>query len=286
MPQPQWAMSQIINSNIKKMRNILAGLILAFVVISCSKDPKTPPVSTDDNCKLKEIRNEYNQKVNSYEYSSDNKIEKIIRFDTATGTVQGYIVFDYKSKQVDINHYNSSNQFTYSEFYFLNDSGWANMKVTTKGADPDTTYFEYDGQGYLIKSIGNAIHFSSDTLYYGYEDGKRLFFTSKGKPHTIDSVSYEYYDFKIPSNIKSLLDNKYEDLGDPVDLEFFLGKTTDYALKSRSIRYTDDPNHIVVHEFTYEFDSDNKLTNIIGTVGYKNSYTLHSFEMNFYVECQ
>ena len=268
------------------MRKLLYSLLLTYILISCSKYPQTPPISTGNYCRLKDVRNENNKKISSYEYSTDNKINKIINFDTTTGNVQAYALFDYGEKLIVKNTYYSNDLLKYSEYYTLNDSSWASSKITGTGINSDTTYFEYDSHGYLIKSINKISSDTYGTLNYTYDEGKRTLITSGSTPHSIDSIKYEYYDFKIPQNIKALLYNKYEIFGDPIDEEIFLGKNTDLALKSRIIRYTDDDFHIVDYEYSYEFDSNNNLTKIKGTFGYKNIFVIHSFEMNFQVECQ
>jgi hypothetical protein len=268
------------------MRKFPIILILILILISCKKDPQNSNVTTTENCRLEELRNKMGKKVCSYEYFSDNKIKKILDFDTTTANLRSYVLFDYAANKVVKNSFDVNDLLLYSESFSLNNLGWASYKTSSQTNYSDTSYFEYDSLGYLIKSIEKVAFNSFDTLYYSYNEGKRVLITSKAKPHTIDSIKYEYYDFKIPRNIKTLLYNKYELFGDPIDNEMFLGINTDFALKSRTVRFTDDGNYILDYEYSYEFDAADKLTKIKGTIGYKNMYLLHSFEMNYQINCQ
>ena len=250
--------------------------------MSCQKDPKTSPILTKDNCKLIEVRNHGNNMIRGFEYLPDNKIHKIITYDTLTNKVNFYSLFDYSTNLVVKKNYNSDDQIEYSEHYFLNDQGYAIKKSPSHNNIIDTTYFEYDSDGYLVKSIGSIGYSYFDTLTYTYNEGKRILITPN--PPTIDSIRYEYYDFEIPQNIKSLLHDRYQH-GDPIDNEMFLGKNTDLALKSRTLYYKQSNHNIIEHIYYYEFDLNNNLTKVKGTIGYKDLYILHSHEINVRIEC-
>ena len=269
-----------------KMRTIFISLLLTCVLMSCQKDPKTSPILTGDKCKLIEVRNHGNKMISSFEYLSDNKIHKIINYDTLTGKVDFYSLFDYRTNLIVKSYYNSDDHLGQSEHYFLNDQGNAIKKSPSHNNIIDTTYFEYDSDGYLVKSTGSIGYNYFDTLSYKYSEGKRMLAFTNPTFQIIDSTKYEYYDFKIPQYIKTLLYNRYESFSDPIDREMFLGKNTDLALKSRSKGYTNDPHHIIEYRYYYEFDLNNNLTKIKSTIGYKNSYILHSYEMNVRIECQ
>ena len=96
-----------------------------------------------------------------------------------------------------------------------------------------------------------------------------------------DTTWYDYYDFKIPKAIKAKLYNSDEPIGDNLDEEVFLGNNTEYALKSLTSKSGASTNFIVVYDYQYEFDSNNLLSTIKASLGYKDSYAFHSFERHY-----
>jgi hypothetical protein len=268
------------------MKRIFATLLSVGMLMSCHKDPPAPPHTTADYCGLASVSNQSNQKMYGYEYDPDHKIRKIITYDTADGNIRYTSQFNYETTKVNIGYFNGADPPSYAQCYHLNEQGLPVMKTVITSYRNDTTYFEYDYDGYLVKSIRKQMWGVYDTLIYSYSEGRRTTVVSPAPAPSLDSIKYEYYDFELPHNTYALLNSGYDNTEDPAENEPLLGKNTDLAVKSKIVRYKNDPYHILNYEYFYEFDADSNLTKIKGVIGYLNSYSLHSYELNISVECK
>ena len=268
------------------MKIIFATLFSVGMLMSCHKDPSTPPDTTVDYCGLASVSNQSNQMMFSYEYDLDHKIRKIITYDTADGNIEYYLQYNYETTKVNIAYFHGNDPPTYGRFYQLNDQGLPVMKIFLNSNGNDTIYFEYDYDGYLVKSIRKQAWGVYDTLIYSYSEGRRTTVVSPAPAPSLDSIKYEYYDFDLPHNTHALLNFKSDNTEDPAENEPLLGKNTDRAVKRKIVRYKNDPHFILNYEYFYEFDADSNLTKIKGFIGYLNSYSLHSYELNIKVECK
>ncbi len=256
------------------------------MLMSCDKDTSTPPDTTVDYCGLASVSNQSNQMMHSYEYDLDHKIRKVITYDTADGNIEYYFQYNYETTKVNIAYSHGNDPPVYGMFYQLNDQGLPVMKIFLNSNGNDTIYFEYDYDGYLVKSIRKHAWDVYDTLIYSYSQGRRSTVVSPAPAPSLDSIKYEYYDFDLPHNTYALLNSGYDNTEDPAENEPLLGKNTDRAVKRKIVRYKNDPHFILNYEYFYEFDADSNLTKIKGVIGYLNSYSLHSYELNIKVECK
>lgn len=268
------------------LKKLITALLSVSVLISCHKEQPTPPDTTGDYCGLASVSNQFNQLMRSYKYNLDHKIQKIITFDTANGNIEYYTEYNYGTSQIITTYFYADGSPGHAQYYLLNELGYPEKKIVSTSFRNDTAYFEYDHDGYLIKSISMHGSGGYDTLHYNYSEGKRTIIISPGGVPSFDTIKYEYYNFTIPHNTLALLNYDDNYSIDPAENELFLGKNTDLAVKSKTVRYNNDPNHIVHYEYFYEFDTDSILTKIKGTLGYLNSYTLYSYELNVSVECK
>lgn len=268
------------------MKKIFATLFSFGMLMSCHKDPPAPPDTTVDYCGLASVSNQSNQMMYSYEYDLDHKIRKIITYDTADGNIQYSLQYNYEIMKVNIAYFNGNDPPSYARCYHLNEQGLPFMKTIITSYHNDTTYFEYDYDGYLVKSIRKQAWGVYDTLIYSYSEGRRTTVVSPAPAPSLDSIKYEYYDFNLPHNTYALLNIGFDNTEDPAENEPLLGKNTDLAVKRKIVRYKNDPHYILNYEYFYEFDADSNLTKIRGVIGYLNSYSLHSYELNISVECK
>jgi len=267
------------------MKNLLTVLFSALILASCHKDPPAPPDPGDKFCGIASISNESGKMMHSFEYGADQQLTKAVTYDTANGHIDYYAEYSYGSLQIFRNYFEDDGSPAYTAIYHLNAQGLPCMKTAVLPFRNDTTWFEYDYDGYLTRSIRKLWDGSYDTLYYSYSEGKR---TRVLKPNifpAVDTIKYDYYDFELPPNTYALMNSEYESSSDPAENELLLGKNTRLAVKSKIFRYMNDPYHILHYQYFYDFDADSNLTKIRGSVGYLNSYTLHSYELNVKVEC-
>ncbi|MFH1119404.1 MAG: hypothetical protein V1775_06235 [Bacteroidota bacterium] len=268
------------------VKKLFAVMLSAGLLMSCHKDPPAPPDTTGDYCGLASVSDQFNKMRNSYEYFPDHKIRKIITYDTANGTIDYYSAYSYGALQIVNTYFSAYGSPGYAQYYHLNEQGYPGMKTVNSIFRNDTTFYGYDVDGYLVKSIRKNSSGVYDTLHYSYSEGRRTTIVSHVTGPSLDSIKYEYYDFKIPHNTLALLNNEHDTTIDPAENELFLGKNTDLAVKTKIVRYKNDSQHILLYEYSYEFDADSNLTKMKGSVGYLNSYTLHTYELNISVECK
>lgn len=268
------------------MKKIIATLLSIGMLMSCHKDQPMPPDTTGDYCGLASVSNQFNQLMRSYKYNPDHKIQKIITYDTANGNIEYYTEYNYGTSQIITTYFYADGSPGHTQYYLLNEQGYPENKIISNSYRSDTTFFEYDSEGYLVKSIRKNSSGEYDTLLYSYSEGKRTTIVSPAPFPSLDSIKYEYYDFKIPHNTFILQNSEYYNTIDPAENEMFLGKNTDLAVKRKIVRNKNTTNYIMNYEYFYEFDADSNLIKIKGSIGYLNSYTLHSFELNVSVECK
>jgi len=267
------------------MKNLFTVLFSALILASCHKDPPAPPDPGDEFCGVASFLSKSGKMTHSFEYGADQQLTKAITYDTANGHIDYYAEYSYGSLQIFRNYFEGDGSPAYTAIYHLNAQGLPGMKTAVLPFRNDTTWFEYDYDGYLTRSVRKMWDGSYDTLYYSYSDGKR---TRVLKPNifpAVDTIKYEYYNFELPPNTYALMNSEYESSSDPAENELLLGKNTRLAVKSKIFRYMNDPYHILHYQYFYDFDADSNLTKIRGSVGYLNSYTLHSYELNVKVEC-
>ena len=255
----------------------LSALCLLF---SCKKDNtlNTVTANSDYSCLLSSETDEAGIIRNTYVYQ-DSRISRAYYFDNY-GDTSEYKIYTYNNNTVTINKYNGNNILNSTIKYLLNKNGNAYLKVETT----DSTFYQYNNEGYLTRYIEKHSNGSPDTNTLIYENGKRTTLITKSSTQT-DTTSYSYSNFKIPLKVKSsFYISEGECYGDPIDEELFLGRNTDFAISSITIIYGFSSPYNTVLNYTYTFNG-NKLSTINSTMGYSSGNIYHTFKRNFFYQC-
>ena len=171
------------------MKNLFAVLFLLLILVSCKKDPSAPLDPTVGFCGLASISNESNKMISSFEYGPDQQIRKVVTYDTTTGNIRFYAEYNYSTHQINKNYINGGCNMMYTSIYLLNGQGLPGMKINVLPSRSDTTWFTYDSDGYLIRSI-RRLWDSYDTLHYSYKEGKRTTILNPNIFPAVDTIKY------------------------------------------------------------------------------------------------
>jgi len=137
----------------KKNISYLSISAMAFLLCfaSCKKD-KDPAVEPANPCKVTEVKGANDQVLSSSEYSSDGKITKV-----TDNTTNEYTTYNYDSAYVRSYTYGFDGKLKGTSKIEVNKSGNAaksfNATIGKDSITYDSVYYQYNGEGYLIREI-------------------------------------------------------------------------------------------------------------------------------------
>jgi hypothetical protein len=173
---------------------LTAVLILYICLFSCKKkdasDPETPAAK---KCTLKQVK--INDKLRlTFEYDSgDQLIRK--RFYKNDGSESHLIAYDYTPTLITEKTFYGTDTTAYETIrHYLGSNGYVSLRVRNVHTTIDSTFFTYNGLGFLVRSINIQDYGSgpiTDTTNYFYSDGN-LMKTINFWGNTSDTTSYTY----------------------------------------------------------------------------------------------
>jgi len=124
----------------------LLGLAAIIAISSCQREDAKP----EEKCYVKRVTGEYD--TVEYEYDSENRIIKKQYYD-ANNAKEDYSTWTFTGNKVEENKFDKSGNLEYKETYLLGSNGYATTSWVVNEANGyyDTTFYTYDGSGYLIE---------------------------------------------------------------------------------------------------------------------------------------
>lgn len=251
------------------MKPFFFTLLALTVFVSCTKDKTKGGLGT---CQLSEVVDAKQRKLNTYEYDAEGRIKTIRSYDI-TGKVLWLDNFEYGTNSVTRKHESYGNVETY--IYELDENKRATRRVwSSNGSVLDTAYMQYDDAGMLLQTQHLYIpSFSYDTVLFVNDNGQRLSATKDS--NTFNKIKYEYCDFKDELNVIALINVNSALYGDRFDKELFLGRSSEWAIKTISSSNKSDIAHTIDYDHIYELNKKGHISSIRLTIRYKYSYDLY-----------
>lgn len=268
------------------MKKLLVILFFALTIGACKKDQPSPVDEPLGFCAISAMSYSPDKLKYNFEYDKDQRVKKVITYDTANGKVRFYEIYEYGTQLITRVRYTATGYTVHTMSYHLDDNGLPVLRTFITPRWKDSCWFTYNPDGYLTRSIRKESLGGYDTLYYFYSDGK---LTEVLEPNIFpakDTIVYEYYDFEVQPNTYALVFSEFESSADPAEYDLLLGKNTNLAVKSRTVRNNGNPAHISHRQYFYEFDADSNLVKIRGNEGYLNVIIFKQFELNVKTDCK
>ncbi|HEX2935655.1 MAG TPA: hypothetical protein VHO72_09915 [Bacteroidales bacterium] len=238
---------------IKKLT--LCTLVLLAFVYSCKKDEETENPATE-NVPLIATR--------AITYPGSSNVDSTYYVYDSQGRYAGY--YDNHKQRVDITYSGSNviykayddNTLKYTDTYTLNAQGMATQLVRT-GAVSGTEKYIYNNANQLTHSV-SMFYGSHDTTFYSYEGDNFTQSITRYEENSVvtrDTIRFEYYTDKVstvnPANYGAT----------------FMGPSSKNLIRKKTMRQ-------IIRDYTYEFDSQNRVIketsangdNVVNTVHY------------------
>ena len=225
------------------------------MIYSCKKEEnkpeETPETPTTKSCQLLNRQTDAGMVYKSYEYDSQGRLTKIQDYNSGVLDPTDFQTFEYSSTEVN----------TYDENHILlakwliNSNGYA----TTEYAylDNDTTYFEYNSDGYLVKETthtGGSSH-TIERKDYTISGGNVIKEERFENDSLYETIDFEYYSDKLS---KSQIGSNYQ-LG-----SIYLKGVKNKNL-TKKITYTSTFSSVDIDEYVYELNENGYVTRVSQT---------------------
>lgn len=277
----------------KTSKITLSALTLSFLLIAgaCSNDddgdgPGPNPNPGGKTCLITQENDGDGHVDMKYEYDSQNRLTKVSDFED-DGKLDEYSTITYSAGKVVVANFDADNSKQGEFNYTIGANGYASKGEWTQTYEEDeVTYtgvvvvtYQYDGAGYLIKSIMETTVTSTDpenpgpfktrlTVENTYTGGNLT--ASKETSEllgdvpmsTVSNSTYEYYT------------DKEDNRGTGSNIQFFLGKGSKNLVKKETHTSQGGANSI---EYTYEINGDKQVTKQTAKVGNDTEVTTYTY---------
>ncbi|MGC4232306.1 MAG: hypothetical protein QM594_04940 [Niabella sp.] len=220
---------------VQSVRNIflITVLLAMFWSSSCKKEgakKNNEPIPLIKTITDKETGYAY---IAAYTYDAQKRVVKT----DDNGTINEYSYTPGKIRRTITQNANNITVFEYE----LNDKGL--IKSLHRVGDAVQFFYEYNAEGFLIKSHDNQATQYSSTYYYNPDTG------------LLDSISATLGGAWHSSNVYSYYPDKANTIGNSNEGKSFLGKDGAHPVKKQTYRYRDN-NTIRTQtvDFSYTFD--------------------------------
>ncbi len=240
------------------------SMFILTIFTSCKKENSMVPVTAKDEIELiKSIKltNSQYMSIDSFFYNTDNLLSKKRKLEYVSNSLLVEQIEEYKYASdtvycvIQRNQSNGANS-TNRKYYLLNKHKLAYL-YTDKTNIPLVTEFTYDHNNNLLFSIeSESTYIFLRNISYSYENNvlkNKIYMTIA--PQSNSYMTIYNYNPKIKNTITNL------NVGQP-----YLGETERYVLISDTTYQLDKynlnntPSNIT--NYTYEFDSKNRITKI------------------------
>lgn len=257
----------------------LTGIII--LTMSCSKKDDFSSVSAKNNCLVKQITmrvKDYNEyMVTKLDYDSKDRLVNITDYSGLSGIIESINTYRYlKDTIIEEVLLVSDNTLRRRSTIVLNSNGYADRTYQieypndTNYIRRDTTFYYYDANGYLIKTLKHTWDGYIRKNEYRILNGNRIAHISAGTCEgLIKDVVYEYYTDKplLKGNSDGLSLNQ-----SPLPV---FGKPNSHIHKKKYIPPCEEPN-----PFIYTLDTQGRIVSF----KYKES-DVKEYEVTFDYEC-
>lgn len=266
---------------IKPVKKLLIGLTV-FTVFSCDKQSEVQP---EDNCLLKEITGSTNNVYYSFEYDINNNLIK--GSEWGESSIDIYSEYEHYDDKVVEKHYEDGDLLFNKTYLVGNNRVYYSVETRSYLPIPtvDSIKFEYDADGYLIKSIQNKWQtpkdgfpsiLTSSEYVYTYELGNLTNVHYSGAAEEYEKV-YSYSKELATENVSQSIffGNRHTNY----DLNIF-GNSSRNLLKSIVSK---DGNKIESYDVKYSFNSDRRVTQV--TIIPATDVSRKGTDFNFVYSC-
>lgn len=228
--------------------------------LSCSKDNNNPgePVCRVTSIVLADTME------NRIKYNQEGQLTHIGFLESGQDRV--WDLFEYSTGKITQTDSLPGGSGSYSAIYTLGTNGFADIRVSgANNSYKDSTYYTYDGNGYLVKSVQRYYLYNVNipgyqlsyervhnyTIVNGNVITDKSYTIQNGEMMTypIADITYEYYSdklAKVDMRLSLSSENNYP----------FLGKGSGYLVKKAIFSFQSGGTDTA--EYTYQLDTDGK----------------------------
>jgi len=242
---------------------IISAAICLVALISC--DPQENPVIYED-CLITTIfpSGDTTNSSTSINYDVQNRI-------TAINYANSTTAFQYLPGKIGM--YYPSDASIYTIYYLQGDSIAIGSASYAQGNRTDTVVYEYDNNGYLVKTVRNNPVTGKDSSFLLYQNGNLTSITSYLSNGAVDHVNIDYT--QLPAKTWF-----YQNFAAYLNFSFYypwLGKPSKNLVQSFTSTYNGNPQPV---SFDYTIDPSGYVNR------YKESFLGNSSVMNYAYSCR
>jgi len=233
---------------------------------SCKKDnhntPPPPPA-------IPKIKTEWaNNDVRTYSYDDKGRVTKIVY------SLYGWDEYAYTDTGVVINHYDTTNTWTYKMLYKLDSKGLAILSTSTTSTS-DTSTYAYTTDGYCLTKTVTRTLTAQPLRSWAYH----YFYTNNNLDSIIETYTQGASSNSIGTYYDSYFTDKTNTIGNDNFGQSFLGKSSKNPFNAaRDIGHTNDGTYPQTN-YVYEYDS---LSRIIKQTEHEGNSSFTTLNFTYY----